>query len=188
MPRLPRHDCEGVLNHAYARGVDKRPVFLDAVDRRIYLELLAKVVAEMNWSCLAYCLMDNHIHLLVLTPDGNLSEGMQRLHGQYAQAFNRRHGRRGHLFESRFGAVPVTTDAQLWAVAAYIARNPVEAGLCPTPESWRWSSFGLVLTQTEPPWLATGELFARFGANGGAGRAKYVETVRGSDPFAAIAA
>jgi putative transposase len=185
MPRSPRLDCECVLNHVFARGVDKRPVYLDETDRQNYLELLGKVVVQFQWLCLAFCLMQNHVHLLVLTPLGNLSEGVQRLHGQYAQTFNRRHDRRGHLFESRFGAVPVLSDRQLWTVAAYIANNPVEAGLCDRPEFWRWSSFGVALGLPAPPWLATDELFARFAADGGDGRANYVETVRGSDPSTA---
>ena len=97
--------------------------------------------------------MDNHVHLLLETPQTNLGAGMQRLHGVYAQTHNKRHGRSGHVFQGRFGANRVTTDAQLWVTARYIARNPVEAGLCARPEEWQWSSHASILANAAPPWL-----------------------------------
>jgi REP element-mobilizing transposase RayT len=86
--------------------------------------------------------MPNHIHLLIETTEPNLGEGMQRLQSLYAQVFNATYGRSGHLFQGRFGAVRIRTQAQLDAVLDYIALNPVEAGLCGTPEDWPWSSSG----------------------------------------------
>ena len=89
--------------------------------------------------------MDNHLHLLVETPTSDLTCGMQRIHGEYAQAFNGRHKQSGHLFQGRFEAVPVDDDTQLWAVIRYIAQNPVEAGLCEEPETWPWSSHAAIV-------------------------------------------
>ena len=107
-----------------------------------------------RWRCLAYCLMDNHVHLLIETPEANLGSGMQWLHGFYAQAYNERHGRVGHVFQGRYGAVRITSDEQLWTVAAYIANNPVEGGLCARPEDWPWSSHAAaILGRPSPDWL-----------------------------------
>jgi len=83
--------------------------------------------------------MNNHVHLLLETPQGNLSQGMQRLQNRYAKRFNYRHELSGHLFGERFGAVRVKSDEQLITVTSYIERNPVEAGLCNAPELWPWT-------------------------------------------------
>src|SRR5213082_2729696 len=120
MPRQLRQEVEGGIHHVYARGNDRRRIYLDDTDRRTYLFLLARVVLVKRWRCLAYCLMDNHLHLLVETPEANLGSGMQRLHSLYAQIHNERHGRCGHLFQDRFGSVRVLSDEQLWAVVAYV--------------------------------------------------------------------
>jgi REP-associated tyrosine transposase len=98
-------------------------------------------VLTKRWNCPAYCLMGNHVHLLVETPEANLAAGMQLLHGVYAQRHNRRHRRSGHLFQGRFGATRLRSDEQVSQVVLYIAQNPVEAGLCARPEQWPWSSW-----------------------------------------------
>jgi REP element-mobilizing transposase RayT len=156
--RQPREDEEGGFHHVFARGNRRQPIFLDEVDRRIYLSMLGRAVERWSWRCLAYCLMDNHVHLLLETPGRNLGKGMQRLHSVFAQTHNARHGLVGHLFQGRYGAVRVTTDAQLWAVAEYIARNPVEAGLCERPEDFAWSSRGAVAVGRTPGWLDAARL------------------------------
>jgi putative transposase len=119
----------------------------------------------MRWRCLAYCLMDNHLHLVLETPHGNLSRGMQRLHGGYAQAFNNRHDRVGHVFQGRYGAGLIESTEQLLAAVAYVARNPVEAGLCTRPEEWPWSSFRAVVEPhaRSPDWLDVQRLLSHFG-------------------------
>src|SRR5262245_9626283 len=92
--------------------------------------------------------MNNHVHLLLETREPNLGAGMKRLHGSYVQRFHARHGSSGHLFQGRYGAKCITTDEQLWTAAAYIAMNPVEAGLCRRPDAWPWSSHSMVLSGT----------------------------------------
>ena len=139
MARRPREEHSPGVYHVYARGNDRQRIFLTDADRRLYLALLGKVTTVRRWRTMAFCLMDNHLHFLVETVSPNLGAGMGRLHGSYAQDYNRRHGRTGHLFERRYNAVPIASDAQLQMVARYTAVNPVEAGLCDRPEAWPWS-------------------------------------------------
>lgn len=160
MARKPREDVEGAIQHVFARGVVRRPIFNDEQDRRTYLSLLGVVVCVTGWRCLSFCLMENHVHLLVETPKANLGAGMQRLHGDYARFFNKRHGASGHVFQGRYGAVRVTTNEQLLVTAAYIAHNPVEAGLCDRPEQWPWSSSAAEAREWTPRWLAVDRLRA----------------------------
>jgi putative transposase len=167
MARRPREEVAGGVFHVYARGNDRRVVFADDVDRRRYLDLLERVIGRTRWYCLAYCLMDNHVHLLIETPAANLGRGMQWFHGHYARRFNDRHGAVGHLFQGRYGAVRAKSGSHLQAAAAYIACNPAEAGICPTPAAWRWSSHALALAGRVPRWLAFDRLLAHFGGDGG---------------------
>jgi putative transposase len=133
----------------------------------MYLAMLGRVVVKREWRCLGYCLMPNHVHLLVECPKGNLAAGMQWLHGRYAQRHNKRHRYSGHLFQGRYGAVRATSDAQLWMAAAYIARNPVDAQLCERPEDWVWSSYPAVVGLIRPPaWLDVERLLGYFAATG----------------------
>ena len=154
----------------FARGNRKQLIFADDRDHRVYLRLLGDAVRELHWICLSYCLMHNHVHLLIETPMANLSRGVQRLHGDYARYFNRRHDHQGHLFQGPFGAVRVRSDEQLWAVLRYIAMNPVDAGLSARPCDWRWGSWA-----TAPDWLARGRLFEFLAASGGDPRQRYAE-------------
>jgi len=173
----------GDLHHVFARGSARQPIFGDDLDRRRYLALLARSTRRVGWSCLSYCLMSNHLHLLIETPVPNLSRGMHLLHGGYAQAFNRRYRTSGHLFQGRFRAVPVTTDDQLLTVVQYIARNPQEAGLCTDPEDWPWSSHASILRGDSPVWLDVSRLFEYFAAYGGEPRERYAELLKGARPL-----
>jgi len=154
MPRKLRENAPGTIHHVYARGVAGADIYRDDLDRQLYLRFLAEVSERFDWICLAYCLMTNHVHLLVETPEGNLAEGVQSLHGTYAQKFNWRHERAGHLFQGRYGATRITSDAHLHTATMYIVRNPVEAGLCANPGDWRWLHYEAALTrqgiQTKP--------------------------------------
>jgi REP element-mobilizing transposase RayT len=124
-------------------------------------------VQRYGWHCLAYCLMGNHVHLLIETPDANLGKGMQALHGRYAQCMNQRHGTRGAFFESRYGCVVMENDAQLWMAIRYIARNPVEARVCADPQDYQWSSYGRVLGGTAPAFMDARRLLSFLRAAGG---------------------
>jgi len=185
MARKPRVEKEGGVHHVYARGNGRQSIFFDDADRASYLRMLARVVTRQRWRCLTFCLMENHVHLLVETPLPNLGAGMGRLHGTYAQQFNARHARSGHLFQGRFGSKPMESEAQLWTVVAYIARNPVAAGLCAQPIEWRWSSHCAVVNAAAVPWLDQERLLSYYDSLGGEPRRRYRESVeRRTQPFA----
>ena len=178
VPRKPREEQAGGLFHVYARGNERADIYRDADDRELYRMLLASTVVRQGWLCLCYCLMPNHVHLLVETPKPNLGRGMQHLHSRYAQTFNARHSRDGHLFQGRYGAVAVTDDDQLATTVSYIATNPVNAGLADEPEAWSWGSHGSLVRGQAPPWLAGRRLRALLaGAFGGDGAERYRELV-----------
>src|SRR4051812_28426682 len=132
----------------------------------MYLSMLGKTVDRARWRCLAYCLMDNHVHLLVETPEANLGFGMQRLHGSYALSLNQRHKRSGHVFQGRYGSTWVKDEPQLWTVVRYVALNPVEAGLGEAVD-WRWSSHAAILGGGGPGWVDVDRLLSFFWAGGG---------------------
>lgn len=152
--RKPRSESPtGAMYHVYARGNDGCSIFRDDGDRALYLRLLAEVTEQMGWSLLAYCLMDNHVHLIIQTREGNLGRGMQRLHGRFGAAFNRRHRRSGHLFQGRYGSTVIEDDGHLAMALRYVALNPVNARMCRRPEEHVWSSCRATLEGTTPPWL-----------------------------------
>src|SRR4030066_2389308 len=102
MARPLRIEFDGAVYHITSRGNARKPIYKDDGDRKAFLDILHKVNTRYNWLCHAYCLMDNHYHLLIETPDGNLSLGMRQLNGVYTQAFNKRRTRTGHLFQGRY--------------------------------------------------------------------------------------
>jgi putative transposase len=180
MARKPRIEFAGAVHHVWARGNDRRVIFRDDRDRRIYLRLLEAVVRWKRWSCLAYCLMDNHVHLLVETTHPNLGSGMQSVHGRYGRIFNDRHGSSGHVFQGRFGSNLIRSDTQLWHTAAYVVRNPVEARRCRHPADWPWSSFAATVGPLRPPWLDVEALLRRVAPAGGDPRRRFEELVLGA--------
>jgi REP element-mobilizing transposase RayT len=107
----------------------------------MFLSLLADVCERFNWWGHAYCLMTNHYHLLMETPDGNLSKGMRHLNGVYTQRVNDVHSRCGHVFQGRYKAIIVQEEAYLKELARYIVLDPVRAQMVSQPEDWPWSSF-----------------------------------------------
>jgi putative transposase len=177
MPRQPRAELEGGIHHVWSRGAVKQTIFVNDDDRERYLWRLERVVQYMSWRCLAYCLMGNHMHLLVETPKANLGTGMQRLHGPYAQAFNRRHEKAGHVYGARFDSKLMKNDVHLWVTTNYIVQNPVEAGLCREPDQWPWSSHTHLVAGTSPHWLASGRLISFFGSMGGDSRERYLDYI-----------
>jgi REP-associated tyrosine transposase len=161
MPRRRRVEEPGATYHLTTHAVDGDVFVRSDSDRHIFLDTVGKVVRRQNWVCLAFCLLDTHYHLLVTTPECNLSDGMRLLNGTYAQGFNRRHGRKGHLWGARFYDGPIATDAHLLLTVRYIARNPWEVGF---DRDYPWSSYpGLVGTGRGWPFVARAELLEYFG-------------------------
>jgi REP element-mobilizing transposase RayT len=146
-----------------SRGNERRPIFADDVDRRKFLATLRSVTERFHVLCHSYCLMNNHYHLVLETPDANVSLAIRQLNGVYAQSFNRRHRRVGHVFQGRFKAILVEKDRYLLALARYIVQNPVRAALVQRPGDWEWSSFLAHAGRVDPPpFLSIGWLLACF--------------------------
>jgi len=145
---------ETAFSHVTSRGNGRMTIFQDEVDFLTFMRMLGQVVADEPWRCHAYCLMPNHVHLLLEAPPNGLARGMQRLNGRYARRFNDRHNRSGHVFEGPYNAEPVASDEHLLQASRYIVLNPVRARLCEDAGSWPWSSYrataGLGETQS---WL-----------------------------------
>ncbi len=174
MARPLRIEYPGATYHVTARGNERAMIYRDDEDRTRFLAEISRASDRLAWNVLAYCLMGNHYHLVIETPNGNLARGMRDINSIYAQGFNRRHDRVGHLFQGRYRGILVQTDLYFSTLIRYVVRNPVRAGLCATPEEWRWSSHPATLGITQPPdFLRVGQVLAEFGANHEAARDQY---------------
>ena len=177
MPRKPRPLAPGTLYHVTAKGNGGTLLFTDDADRGSFLALLARTIAARGWRVLAWCLMDNHVHLVVETPDPDLSAGMQWVCGQYAQRRHRRRGTYGHVFNDRFHTTVVDDDVYLLTLVRYVVANPVRAKLCPTARHWRWSSHAALAGGYEDGITSTARVDDLFGAWAGRGRERYLRWV-----------
>ncbi len=164
MSRPLRLEFAHGLYHVTSRGDRREDIFADDSDRGQFLEVLAQCCERFNWLIHAYCLMGNHYHLLIETPDGNLSLGMRQLNGVYTQSFNRRHQRVGHVFQGRYKAIIVQKDSYLLELARYIVLNPVRAQMVRSVKDWPWSSYRATADLVPvPPWLATEPILSALG-------------------------
>ena len=179
MARPLRIEYDGALYHVTSRGNERKPIFKDDADRTLFLAILSQVTERFHWLCHAYCLMDNHYHLVIETPDGNLSKGMRQLNGVYTQAFNRRHHRVGHLFQGRFKGILVQKDSHFLEVCRYVVLNPVRAKAVSSPRDWTWSSYRATAgLGTVPRCLTTLEILGQFGQRRASSQEKYRQYVR----------
>ncbi len=148
------------------RGAGRQAVFFDDEDRRLFGRLLTLAHERFGVEVHAYCLMTNHVHLLVHCPQGRLSEAMQLVGSVYTRATNERVGRDGPLFRGRFHSLPVTSDDHLLSAVRYIHRNPLDIAGVSHPVDYRWSSHRTYLGQRPcPPFVRTDEVLARFGGD-----------------------
>lgn len=178
MSRPIRIEFPDALYHVTARGDRREDIFEDDQDRQMFLSTLGQVVVRFNWICHAYCLMDNHYHLMIQTPDGNLSKGMRQLNGVYTQASNRRYRRVGHLFQGRFKAILVDSNTYLLELTRYVVLNPVRAGMVKDPADWHWSSYrASVGMEPAAPWLAVDGLLAQFAKQRRLAQQRYAQFV-----------
>jgi putative transposase len=127
MARPLRIELAAGLYQVTSRGDRREAIFRDDQDREEWLTVLGEVCSRYNWRCHAYCEMTNHYHVVVETPDANLSQGMRQLNGVYTQKLNRRHGLVGHLFQGRYKGILVQRDAYLLQLSRYVVLNPVRA-------------------------------------------------------------
>ncbi len=164
MTRPLRLEFAGALYHVTSRGDRREDIYEDDEDRQTFLHLLDQVSETYNWMCHAYCLMSNHYHLLIETPDANLSKGMRQLNGVYTQSYNRKHDRAGHVFQGRYKSILVEKQTYLLEVARYIVLNPVRAQMVRSARDWPWSSYRATAGQASAPAsLHTDWLLAAFG-------------------------
>lgn len=164
MARPLRLEFAGALYHLTARGNVRADIFADNEDRRVFLELLGKEISQQRWRCYAYCLMDNHYHLLIETPEPNLVGGMRRLNGVYTQAFNHRHGRVGHVLQGRYKSILVDKDSYGLELSRYIVLNPVRVGMVRRVEDWAWSSYQATAGDVaSPAWLDADWVLSQLG-------------------------
>jgi putative transposase len=178
MSRPLRIAYPGAVYHITSRGNEKKPVFKDDQDRVNFLNTLQHVNKRYNWICHAYCLMSNHFHLLIETPDGNLSLGMRQLNGVYTQLFNKWHGRVGHLFQGRYKAILIQKDSHLLEVCRYVVLNPVRAKMVENAEEWMWSSYLATAGKIKPhPCLTTDWVLSQFSKKRGKAEQEYRQFV-----------
>jgi REP element-mobilizing transposase RayT len=174
-----RIEYDGAVYHVTTRGNARRPIYRDDTDRELFLGILHKVGKKFNWLCHAYCLMNNHYHLIIETPDGNLSKGMRQLNGVYTQIFNKRRHRVGHLFQGRYKAILIQKESHLLEVCRYVVLNPVRARLAEKPEQWRWSSYRGTAGLEKPHVSVTADwVLGQFGAKRNEAERRYREFVR----------
>jgi REP element-mobilizing transposase RayT len=179
MARPLRIEYDGAVYHVTSRGNSRADIFMEDSDRVLFLNILAKVVKRYNFLCHAYCLMDNHYHLLIETPDGNLSAGMRQLNGVYTQAFNRAHQRDGHLYKGRYKAILVEKEGHLLELSRYVVLNPVRATIVSQPEQYRWSSYLPTLGRAAKPELLTTQwILGNFSTQLDEGRLRYQRFVQ----------
>jgi putative transposase len=179
MARPLRIEYDGALYHGTSRGNDHKAIFKDDRDRELFLNTLAQVTGRFHWICHAYCLMNNHYHLVIETPDGNLSKGMRQLNGVYTQAFNKRHGRAGHAFQGRFKAILVQKDSHFLEVCRYVVLNPVRAKTISHPRQWKWSSYRATAGMVQAHGcLTVDEILSHFGKRKVIAHEKYCQFVQ----------
>ena len=174
MARPLRIEFPGAVYHITSRGNARQAIFTDDEDRGGFLDILSMVVERFKWLCHAYCLMENHYHLLIETPNANLSKGMRELNGVYTQGFNQRYRRVGHLFQGRYKAIIVEKNNHLLSLCRYVVLNPVRVGLIKKPEQWRWSNYKATIGLAKrPSFLTIDWVLSQFGGRKRVAMEKY---------------
>lgn len=164
MVRKHRVWFPGAIYHITARGIRKSDIFLENTDRQIYKNLLYETKQTHPFNLLAYCLMTNHVHLLIETIDTNTSIIFNLLHTKYAKAFNTKYEYSGHVFENRYGAELITSYQYLLEASRYIHLNPVKANIVERMEDYKWSSIRSYLYNEKDPLVTTNKILYNFSA------------------------
>jgi len=178
MARPLRLEFAGALYHVTSRGNARDDIYLSDDDRVAWLGTLGQVCTRFNWVCHAYCQMTDHYHIVIETPDANLSQGMRQLNGVYTQLFNRTHSRAGPIFQGRFKAILVDKESYLLDLARYVVLNPLRAKMVRQLERWPWSSYRATCGQApKPDWLQTDFILSQFARQRARARVKYIAFV-----------
>lgn len=181
MARPLRIEYPGAFYHVFSRGQRQEPIVQDSLDRERFLLDLGRMVELFRVSVHGYCLMTNHYHLILETPDANLSRAVQWLNVSYATYYNRRHRYVGHLFQGRFKAILVDADAYLDALSRYIHLNPVRAGLVARARDYEWSSCCYFVGSGGPAWLEVNRILAGFGRTRRLAQRRYADYLVAAD-------
>jgi REP element-mobilizing transposase RayT len=182
--RPTRLEIEGGIHHVTARGDHKRLVLEHEADQRSFLRRYGEVVERHGWVPLSYCLMTNHVHLVVETPRRTLGLGARDLLSDFAKRHNERRGERGHVFQGRFHSRLVLSDAYFAQLLRYVALNPVAAGACAAAEAWRWSSHAALLAGREDRLVAAGRVDELLSGSGVSSGARYASLFEAAHPLA----
>jgi REP element-mobilizing transposase RayT len=179
MARPLRIEFSGAVYYITSRGNAKQAIFLDEKDFADFLRVLGLVVKRYHFILHAYCLMKNHYHLLMETPEGNLSRGMRQLNGLYTQRFNKKHQRVGHLLQGRYQAILVDKDHYLLTLCRYVVLNPVRAKIVKDPGDWKWSTYRATIGYEQGiPGLTTDWILSQFSQEQKAASNQYQAFVR----------
>ncbi|WP_428356841.1 REP-associated tyrosine transposase [Methyloprofundus sp.] len=179
MARPLRLELAGGLYHVTSRGDRRENIYENDEDREKWLDNLGNICRRFNWSCHAYCLMDNHYHIVIETAEANLSKGMRQLNGVYTQYYNRQHGRVGHVFQGRYKGILVERDEYLLELARYVVLNPIRAGMIKNLKDWKWSSYkAMIGEEAAQSWLEAGWVLGQFSKQRKRAIEKYVDFVR----------
>jgi len=178
MARQLHIEFPGAVYHVTSRGNAQQAIYKNDTDRCLFLDILATTVKRYNWLCHAYCLMDNHYHLLIETLDPNLSLGMRQLNGVYTQSFNRKHSQVGHVFQGRFKSILVEKESHLLELCRYIVLNPVAAHMVSHPAEYVWSSYRFTSSSiVKPELLYIDWILEQFSSKKKAARKMYEDFV-----------
>lgn len=178
MARPIRLEFPEAVYHVTTRGSDGGDIFADDQDRQRFLEVLGEVVARTGWIVHAYVLMNNHYHLLLETPNSNLSRGMRQLNGVYTQRYNSQHGSGGRVFQGRFKAILVERESYLLELSRHVVLNPLRLKAAKNIKNYRWSSYRATAGEIKPPvWLNTRWVLDQFSRTSTVAQRKYAEFV-----------
>jgi putative transposase len=179
MAEAHRTQIPGGLYHLTSRGNDRAPLYHDEPDYVAFERTFAKVCDRYEWECHAYCVMPNHYHLIVETPEANLAAGMHVLNLSYARWFNWRHGCTGHVFQGPYRDALITEEPHLLECYRYVALNPVRARLCADPADWPWASYRATAgVEPAPPFLQVERVRGFFSWSKSDGTAEFEQFVR----------
>lgn len=176
MPRKARIDGPGALHHVIIRGIERRRIFMDDVDRDGFLERLGEVLGACQTGCFAWALLPNHAHFLFQTGTEPLATVMRRLLTGYVVTFNHRHSRHGSLFQNRYRSILCQAETYFSELVRYIHLNPLRAGVVPDMElldRYPYTGHSAVMGHTECEWLDSGRVLLRFGKTVGKARERY---------------
>ena len=179
MARPLRLELPGGLYHVTSRGDRREHIYDNDGDRERWIENLGNVCDRYNWRCHAYCLMDNHYHIVIETAEANLSKGMRQLNGVYTQYYNRKHGRVGHVFQGRYKGILVERDEYLLELARYVVLNPVRANRVRNVIDWKWSNYHAMIGEAPVQhWLEIDWVLGQFSKQRKTAIVRYINFVR----------